>query len=77
MRTSEARPRTIRVTDHEKRIADLELSHDELRVALIVAAREIKKLNFGRSDNQILRMLRAKLREARQVRYESKGKIAS
>jgi hypothetical protein len=65
------------VTDHEKRIADLELSHDELRAALIVAAKEIKKLNFGKSDTQIFRMLQAKLRESRQVRDEIKAKVAS
>jgi hypothetical protein len=50
----------INVTDHQKRIADLELAHDELRAALIVAAREIKGLNFGERDTQIFRMLRTK-----------------
>lgn len=65
------------MTDHEKKIAALELSHDQLRAALIVAAKEIKKLNLGKTDSHVLRMLRAKLREGRQVRYEMKAKIAS
>jgi hypothetical protein len=34
---------------HEKRIADLELSHDELRAALIVAARETKNSPSAKS----------------------------
>jgi hypothetical protein len=35
------------------RIADLELFHDELRAALIVAAKAIKTLNFGKRDTQV------------------------
>jgi hypothetical protein len=45
----------------------LERSHRELRAAMIVAGREIRKLNFGRRDNPVLARLRAVLREARAV----------
>jgi hypothetical protein len=42
-------------------------SHDELRAALLVAGKEIRKLNFGRSDTPVLKVLRRVLREARAV----------
>jgi hypothetical protein len=42
-------------------------SHDELRAALVVAGKEIRKLNFGRSDTPVLKLLRRVLREARAV----------
>jgi hypothetical protein len=46
---------------------DLLRSHDELRAALLLAGKEIRKLNFGRKDSDVLKMLRRVLREARAV----------
>ena len=46
---------------------DLLRSHDELRAALLMAGKEIRKLNFGRKDSDVLKMLRRVLREARAV----------
>ena len=46
---------------------DLLRSHDELRAALLLAGKEIRKLNFGRKDSDVLKMLRRVLREARVV----------
>ncbi len=45
--------------------SDLLQSHDELRGALLVARKEIRKLNFGRSDTPVLKLPRRVLREAR------------
>jgi hypothetical protein len=39
-------------------VTDLERSHLELRTALILAGKEIRKLNFGRRDTPLLRKLR-------------------
>jgi hypothetical protein len=47
--------------------SDLLRSHDELRAALLVAGKEIRKLNFGKRDTPILKLLRQVLREARAV----------
>ncbi len=47
--------------------SDLLRSHDELRAALRLAGAEIRKLNFGRSDSPVLKMLRRVLRDAREV----------
>ena len=46
-------------------MTDLERSHAELRTALILAAREIRKLNFGKSDTPVLQTLRRVLLESR------------
>jgi hypothetical protein len=54
--------------------SDLLRSHDKLRAALLVAGKEIRKLNFGRSDTPVLKLLRRVLREARAVaKAESAG----
>lgn len=45
----------------------LEQSHAELRAALILAGRHIRKLNFGRKDDPVLQKLRQVLRESRGV----------
>jgi hypothetical protein len=50
-----------------KRIAELEASNAELRATLIVAGRELRKLNFGRQDSPVLKLLRRTLRDARNV----------
>lgn len=42
-------------------------SHDELRAALRLAGAEIRKLNFGKKDIPLLKLLRRVLREARAV----------
>ena len=39
----------------------------ELRAAIRVAGKEIRKLNFGRSDMPVLKVLRRVLRESRAV----------
>lgn len=46
-------------------MTELERSHHELRAAVILAARHIKKLSFGRKDDPVLVILRRVLREAR------------
>jgi hypothetical protein len=38
-----------------------------LRAAVILAGRELRKLNFGRQDSPLLKLLRRTLRDARQV----------
>jgi hypothetical protein len=48
-------------------MTDLERSHAELRAALIVAGKQIRKLNFGRKDDPVLTMLRRVLRDSRTV----------
>jgi hypothetical protein len=48
-------------------MTDLERSHAELRAAVIVAGREIRRLNFGKLDNKTLVLLRRVMREAREV----------
>lgn len=47
--------------------SDLVRSHDELRAALRVVGKEIRKLNFGRKDTPLLKLLRRVLREGRAV----------
>jgi len=48
-------------------MTDLQRSHAELRAAVILAGKEIRKLNFGKADSPVLAMLRRVLREARAV----------
>ena len=50
-------------------------SHDELRAALIVAGREIRKLNFGKKDSLVLQKLREVLKEARVVAKAERDKM--
>jgi hypothetical protein len=40
-------------------VTDLERSHVELRGALILAGKQITKLNFGKRDDPVLPILRA------------------
>jgi hypothetical protein len=49
------------------RIDELQRSHDQLRAAVILAAREIKRLQFGKQDSPVLAKLREVIREARAV----------
>ena len=51
-------------------MTDQERSHAELRAAVILAGREIRKLNFGRVDSPVLVTLRRVLREARAVAHK-------
>jgi hypothetical protein len=46
-------------------MTDLERSHAELRAAIIIAGREIRRLNFGRKDNPVLIKLRTVLKDSR------------
>jgi len=39
-------------------MTELERSHAELRAAVILAGKEIRKLNFGRADSPVLVVLR-------------------
>ena len=48
-------------------MTDLQRSHAELRAAVILAGKEIRKLNFGRADSPVLVILRRVLRESRAV----------
>ena len=48
-------------------MTDLERSHTELRAALILAGKEIRKLNFGKRNTLVLQTLRHVLRDARIV----------
>jgi hypothetical protein len=48
-------------------MTELQLSQAELRAALILAGKEIRKLNFGRADNPVLVTLRRALLESRAV----------
>jgi hypothetical protein len=48
-------------------ISDLIRSHAELRAAVILAGKEIRKLNFGNKGNPVLAILRRTLRESRAV----------
>jgi len=52
---------------------DLERSHDELRGALIVAGRHIRKLRYARRSEPILKLLREVLRNARKACREAKA----
>jgi hypothetical protein len=47
---------------------DLERSHDELRAALILAGRELRKQNRNGKNTPLLQVLRRVLRDARLVR---------
>lgn len=49
-------------------MTDLERSHDELRAAVILAGKHIRKLSFGRRDDPVLEVLRRVLRDARGIR---------
>jgi hypothetical protein len=51
----------------DPRITELLRSHAELRAALIVAGKEIRRLNFGKRGNKALTVLRRVLRESRAV----------
>lgn len=54
--------------------SELLRSHDELRGALILAGREIRKLSFGRKDTPVLRKLREVLKDARMVAKAERGR---
>ena len=49
-------------------MTDLERSHAELRAAVILAGKRIRRLSFGRRDDPVLKVLRRVLREARKLR---------
>ena len=44
--------------------SDLQRSHDELRAALWIAGKEVRKLNFGRKDSEVLKLLRRVVRDS-------------
>jgi hypothetical protein len=48
-------------------VTDLERSHSESRAALIIAGREIRRLNFGRRNNPVLTKMREVICDARKV----------
>jgi len=54
--------------------ADLLRSHEELRATLRLAGTEIRKLNFGRKDTLILKLLRRLLRESRAIAAMEKAR---
>ncbi len=51
----------------DDRVRELLASHAQLRGALILAGKEIRRLNFGKKDNKVLTVLRRVLRESRVV----------
>jgi len=55
-------------------VTDLERSHSELRAALILAGREIRRLNFGRQDNPVLMKMREVMHDARKVAADQRQK---
>jgi hypothetical protein len=57
----------VSMTVSHGRVKELEASHAQLRGALILAARRIIHLSFGRRDDKVLPVLRRVLREARKV----------
>jgi hypothetical protein len=57
--------------------SDLLHSHKELRVALCIAGIEIAKLNFGRRDSPVLKLLRRTLRDARIVAAAARAKAST
>jgi hypothetical protein len=61
-------PLIVHVKKDDPEIADLIRSNDELRAILIMAGREIRKLNFGRRDTPLLKKMRQLLREARALK---------
>jgi hypothetical protein len=56
-------------------VTELERSHAELRGALILAGREIRRLNFGRKDSPVLAQLRKVMRDARAVAAAEREKV--
>ena len=48
-------------------MTELQRSHTELRALVILAGKEIRKLNFGRANSPVLAILRRVLRESRAV----------
>jgi hypothetical protein len=57
--------------------SDLLRSHHELRAALRVAGKEIRKLNFGKKDSPVLGLLRRVLKEAREAAKAETGQRAA
>jgi|SRR5450755_1501832 hypothetical protein len=57
----------------EPSLHDLLLSHSKLRAALIVAGKQIRKLNFGRKNDPALVVLRRTLRDSRALAREFKS----
>ena len=48
-------------------MTELQRSHAELRAAVMLAGKEIRKLNFGRAESPVLAILRRVLPESRAV----------
>lgn len=48
-------------------MTELQRSHAELRAAVMLAGKEIRKLNFGKADSPVLATLRRALRDSRAV----------
>jgi hypothetical protein len=48
-------------------MTELQRSHAELRAAVMLAGKEIRKLNFGRANSPVLAVLRRVLRESRAI----------
>jgi hypothetical protein len=48
-------------------MTELQRSRAELRAAVMLAGKEIRKLNFGRADSPVLALLRRLLRDARAI----------
>ena len=57
--------------------SDLARSNDELRGALLLASKEIQRLNFGKKDSPVLKKLRQVLKEARAVAKQKQTALAT
>src|ERR1035441_1398394 len=57
-------------------MTDLQRSHAELRAAVILAAKEICRLNSGSAVSPVLAKLRRVLRKSRTVAHDDRGRIA-
>jgi hypothetical protein len=73
-RRSEPSRHFLPVNDLEARIPELERSNHELRAALILAGREMRKHGYGKKDTPVLRLMRRTLREARQCVAKGAGR---
>ncbi len=56
--------------DSDDRLREVLASNTQLRGALILAGKEIRRLNFGKKDNKVLVVLGWMLRESRAVTKE-------
>jgi hypothetical protein len=57
-------------------MTDLQRSHAELRAAVIIATKEICRLNSGSAVSPVLSKLRRVLRKSRTVAHDDRARVA-